>query len=329
LTSPAASLVSQFLDLAPVRRLDEWMHAIPHPPMAVEIEPARVAAARWKGARGHLESFAVEEIASGAINPSPLEANIANADALRGALRRVFAHVPFRSSGLALLIPDPAVRVFILPFETFPRRADEALPLLQWRLKKSVPFDVEETVMSWTRQASRTGGLEIVAAVARQKIVREYEELIESLGAHPGVVLGSTLSVLPLLEERGATLYVRMAGQSLTTVIVQDGRLCVFRSSEMAAPSGALPPQAVFDEIFPALAFFQDTSGGSVDRVRVSGFGAREEVFRRALSEELKAPVDSISHAESAAASGSGEKDMLARGLEPLAGWMHLGGPKK
>lgn len=326
MTSASSSFVSQFLELAPVRRLDQWLHATPHPPMAVEIAPMRVAAARWTRARGNLESLAVEDIASGAISPSPLETNIVNADAVRSGLRRAFAHVPPRSAGLALLIPDPAVRVFILPFEAFPRRTDEALPLLRWRLKKSVPFDVEDTAISWTRQSSRSGGLEIVVAVARQKIVREYEELLEALGAHPGVVVSSTLSVLPLLEDRGATLLVRMAGQSLTTVIVQDGRLCVFRSSEMSAPAGVLAPQAVLDEIFPVLAFFQDTSGGSVDRVRVSGFGAREDVFRRALSEELKSPVDPVSCAEAVAAFGSGEKDMVGRGLESLAGWMRGAG---
>ena len=326
MTSAPSNFVSEFLDWAPVRHIDKWLHAMPHPPMAVEIAPTHVAAARWRRARGSLESFAVEEIGSGAISPSPLEANIVNADAVRGALRRVFAHVSHRSGNLALLIPDPAARVFILPFDTFPRRAEEALPLLRWRLKKSVPFDVEETTISWTRQAGPDGSLEIVASVARQKIIREYEELIESLGAHPGVVISSSLSALSLLEDRGATLLVRMVGRALTTVVVQGGRLCVYRTSDMATPSGLLDPQFVLDEIFPALAFFQDTSGGSVDRVRISGFGAREEIFRRALSEELKCPVDPVSQAEGARSLDAEEKDIVTRGLEPLAGWMHGGG---
>lgn len=298
---------------------------MPHPSFAVEIAPTHVAAARWSRTGGSLESFAAEEIAAGAIAPSPIEANVQNADAVRGALRRVFSHIPHHSASLALLIPDPAVRVFILPFDTFPRRAEDALPLLRWRLKKSVPFDVEETTIAWTRQTGRSGGLEIVAAVARQKIVREFEELIESLDAHPGVVLSSSLAALPLLEDRGSTLLVRMAGRTLTTVVVQTGNVCVFRSSEMAAGAGLIEPQVVLDEIFPTLAFFQDTSGGSVDRVRLSGFGAREEIFRRALSDELKCPVDPLARAEGAASLGAGEKDMIARGLEPLAGWMKGG----
>ena len=75
------------------------------------------------------------------------------------------------------------VRVFILPFDTLPRRADEALQLLRWRLKKSVPFDVDETAVSWMRQTGRQGALEVVTAVARQRIIKEYEDILQPLDA--------------------------------------------------------------------------------------------------------------------------------------------------
>ena len=51
--------------------------------------------------------------------PSPVENNITQPDAVRGALRRVFSRVPARAQPIALLVPDPVVRVFILPFEIF------------------------------------------------------------------------------------------------------------------------------------------------------------------------------------------------------------------
>src|SRR6201998_3970611 len=155
-----------------MRRLDRGRSAMRHPARAVEFSPNRVAVARWGKTRGTLESYAVEPVPFGAIVPSPVEVNVAQPDAVRGALRRAFSRVPGHGSDLALLIPDPVARVFILPFETFPRRADEALPLLRWRLKKSVPFDVEETVVSSMRQDGREGNLEGVGVLARRSIVR-------------------------------------------------------------------------------------------------------------------------------------------------------------
>jgi type IV pilus assembly protein PilM len=316
------SLENQFYQFGPVRRLDRWLNAMPHPTLVVEIATSHVAAARWGNSRGILESHAVELLSSGSVMPSPVDANVPQPEAVRSALRRVLASVPDRGAPVTLLIPDQVVRVFILPFETLPRNAEEALPLLRWRLKKSVPFDVDETVVSWMRQDGREGNLEILAAVARQRILREYEESVESLGASVGVVLSSSLAALPLLEERGATLLVRMSSRALTTVIVRGGNLCVYRSTDMPAEAALLDPQAMLDEIFPALAYYQDTWGGSVDRVRLAGLGAREEVFRKALAEELKVAVGSLADAEDVRTLPSNAKDLIHQDLDALVGWM-------
>jgi type IV pilus assembly protein PilM len=324
--SSTSTFVGDLYKLGPVQRLDRWLHAMPHPPVVIEISPSHVAAARWAKIRGTLESHAVEPLPTGAIAASPVEVNIANADAVRSALRRVFTRISERGAEVALLVPDPVVRVFILPFETLPRRAEEALPLLRWRLKKSVPFDVEETVVSWSRQNGREGNLEVVTAVARQRILREYEQILESFDVHPEVVLSSTLATLPLLEDRGATLLVRLMGRTLTTVIVHGANLAVYRSTETPSESGLVDAQAMLDEIFPAIAYYQDTWGGSVDRVRISGLGTREEVFRRAISQELNVPVGDLSETDEAGQLASGAKDLMRENLSPLVGWMLNGG---
>ena len=316
------SLGTQFLNVGPVRRIDRWLNAMPHPSLVAEISSTHVAAAQWSKVGGHLEAHAIEPLPLGAIMASPVDANVIQPEAVRAALRKVLNRVPPRGAPLALLIPDPVVRVFILPFETLPRRADEALPLLRWRLKKSVPFDVDETAVSWMRQAGKEGALEIVTAVARQRIVREYEDILDPLEAKARVVLSSTLSTLPLLPETGSTLLVRMCGKTMTTVIVRESSLSIYRSTEMSNDAGSLDVQAMLDEIFPAVAFYQDSWGGSPDRIRITGFGAREEVFRRALGEELKSPVGSLGDSENAAPLESNAKDLIHHDLDALVGWM-------
>ena len=315
------SLESRFFQIGLVRRIDRWLHAMPHPSLVVEIAPGHVAGALWGSGPGVLEDVVVEALPVGSIMPSPVENNIAQPDAVRGALRRVFNRIPARGVPVAVLVPDPVVRVFILPFENLPRRADEALALLRWRLKKSVPFDVEETVVSWMRQRGRDGSLELVTTVARQRIAREYEEIVESVGASTGVLLSSTLAALPLIEERGATLLVRLSGKSLTGVIVRDTNLCVYRSTDMPADASLIEPQAVLDEIFPAVAYYQDNWGAPVDRVRFSGFGGREAVFGRALSSELKVAVGSMNETEAAQSLSEPAQELVRHGLDALAGW--------
>jgi type IV pilus assembly protein PilM len=275
----------------PTRRLFAWLDAMPHPLFVCEITPTHIAAARWGRGRLNLVEFAVEALPDGAIVPSPVEINIPRPEVVRGALRHVLTRVSSRGQDVALLVPDPVVRVFILPFEKFPRRADEAVPLLRWRLKKSVPFDVEETVVSAMRQSGRDGSLEVVAALARQKILREYESIVEGVGMNAGVVLSSMLATLPLIEDEGATLLARMSGTSLTTVIVRGETMCVYRSSEMSVDAGQLEPRALLDEIFPAVAYYQDNWGGGLGRVRLSGLVHGFEEFKRVVGEELGCAV--------------------------------------
>lgn len=305
-----------------MQRLDRWLNALPHPSAVVEIAPSHVAAARWGKSRDRVEASAIEPLAAGALAPSPLDPNISQPDVIRAALVRAFHRVPVSGHSVALLVPDPVVRVFILPFEELPRRAEDALPLLRWRLKKSVPFDVDETVVSWMRQGGREGNFEIVAAVARQRIVREYQEAVESCGASVPVVLSSTLATLPLLPENGATLFVRMGGRSLSTVIVRGANLCVYRSSEMPGGLAALEPKAMLDEIFPAIAYYQDTWGGMVDRASLSGFGERQDVFRRALADELGFTAASLSDGADGGHVLPAARGLIRENMDALAGWM-------
>ena len=298
-------------------KITRWLQVIPHPAPVLEIDATHVAAAQWDDSR--LQSYAIEPLHAGALMPSPVETNVVQPDALRQALQRVFSRMGNLSGQLALLVPDAVVRVFILPFEDLPRRAEDALPLLRWRLKKSVPFDVEETVVSWSRQTARFGKLEVVAAVARESIVREYESLVESFNLKPTVVLSSTLATAPLIPESGSSLLLRISGRTLTTAIVRGSTLCLYRSNELAMPGGQLDPKWVLEEVFPASAYYQDTWEESIDRVLLAGFQDRQDSLRSAIEGELRMPVRSLGAGEAIDRSA---QDLLPRGLEPLVGWM-------
>jgi len=72
--------------------------------------------------------------------------------------------------------------------------------MLRWKLKKSIPFEADETVISYMRQPAREEGVDIVTALARLRIIREYEALAEAANLHPGVILSSSLAAISLLD---------------------------------------------------------------------------------------------------------------------------------
>src|SRR5580704_14881504 len=198
-----------------VRRIAQWLNAVPHPPAVCEIAPEYVAAARWDRSGASLEGFSVEPLSSAALGPTAVETNLLDASEVRTAVHKVLSSLKIKGQDVALLIPDPVIRVFVLHFDVFPRAEAEAIPLLRWRLKKSVPFEAEETLISFMRQAPREEGVDIVTGLARLRIVREYEQLVESAGMAPGVVMSSTLAALPQVDDERPALLVRIAGNTL------------------------------------------------------------------------------------------------------------------
>jgi Tfp pilus assembly PilM family ATPase len=305
-----------------VRRVARWLDAIPHPTIACEIAPDYIAAARWTRAGTAVEGYAVEPLPPGAIFPTAAESNLIDAAAVRSAVGRVFSRLGAKNEEVGLLLPDAVIRVFVLHFDAFPRKNEEALPMLKWRLKKSVPFEADETLISYMRQSPREDGVDIVTGLARLRIVREYEALIESLGMSPGVVISSTLAALPLLPDGQASLLARVAGSTLTTAIVREGVLCGYRCITLPADVRHLTPQALLDEIYPLTAYYQDSWSEGIAQVLLAGLGERTRDFVEPLKQELKCPVGQLLSAAAAEGRVRTEDAPLAeRGLEALLGW--------
>jgi len=305
-----------------VRRLALWLDAMPHTALAVEVSPDRVAAARWSRADA-LDGYAVESLPAGALVPSAVETNIVNSAAVKTALANVCERLRAANEDVVMILPDTVIRVFVQHFEDFPRSAAEAEPMLRWKLKKSVPFEADETVISYMRQAPRETGIDVVTALARLRIIREYESLVEGLGLYPGVVMSSSLAAISLLDDEKPTLLARVSGTTLTTAIVRRGVLCGYRCTDLPAQGANLTPQMLCEEIFPVAAYYQDTWQETVRSVRVAGLGSRLPEFIRLLESEFHCGVRSL--LSSAVSDGRIKDDarpLADRDLEGLIGWM-------
>jgi len=305
-----------------VRRVARWLDAMPYASLAIEVAPDRVAAARWSRA-GALDGYALELLPVGALAPSAVEANVVNSAVVKSAVANVCDRLRARDEDVAMILPDTVIRVFVQHFEEFPRSAAEAVPMLRWKLKKSVPFEADETLISYMRQAPREAGVDVVTALARLRIIREYESLAEGIGLHPGVVLSSSLAAISLLEDEKPTLLARVSGSSLTTAIVRRGVLCGYRCTELPAHGANLTPQMLLEEIFPVAAYYQDTWQETIQSVRVAGLGSRLPEFIRPLEDEFHCDVRSL--LSSAISDGRVKEDarpLADRDLEGLIGWM-------
>ena len=207
------------------------------PRLAVEVRAEGVVAARAEDATALLTAVTRGELADGALAPGLKAGNVLDRAAVVAAVRKALDGVvgPARGRDVTVVIPDAAVRVLLLEFDELPSKAVEALPVVRFRLKKLLPFDVDEAVVSYQVMASAKGSVQVVAVAVPKGVLDEYEGLVTAAGYLPGAVLPSTLAALAGLDEAEAAALVVNAGPNgVTTAIVKGGILLLHRSVDMA-----------------------------------------------------------------------------------------------
>src|ERR1700687_3426357 len=141
------------------------------PKLACEISADRVLAGRVSENGGSaLEGCASSELAPGSVVPDLIETNLRQPDAVYETVRDTLGSIGGRSRDVIAVLPDASVRVVLLDFETLPSKRDEAESVVRFRLKKSLPFDVEKAKVSYQAQPS-TNGLRVIAAVALSNVI--------------------------------------------------------------------------------------------------------------------------------------------------------------
>src|SRR5579864_4714933 len=100
------------------------------PPLACEITAERVIAARASQDRASLDTFSVRALPAGTLTPSLMGQNVSNGAALRQAIEGALAAVSPRQRDVAVVLPDAALPVVLMDFESLPEREQEAAPLV-------------------------------------------------------------------------------------------------------------------------------------------------------------------------------------------------------
>lgn len=279
-------------------RLASWLAAAP-PDAAVEITPEGVSVATLgAGADGPMiQSYGVEPLPPGAVLPSLAVHNVPDRRPVAEALRTACEKAGIKPKRVALVIPDPAARVSLVPFDTVPPKRDDFDQMLQWQLKKSAPFPIGEAVISYSTGAARAPGREFVVEVARREVIREYEAVCEDAGMHAGLVDLSTLSVVNLFLSEAAPpagdwLVVHMRPSYTSMALLRGADLIFFRTGAEG------DEERLADVVHQTAMYYEDRlEGKGFSRVLLGGIGNGEwslDAARQGLEERLGASVEWI-----------------------------------
>ncbi|HEV2325884.1 MAG TPA: hypothetical protein VGS10_18175 [Terracidiphilus sp.] len=259
------------------------------PPAAVEISPEGVLAAARRGGKssGRVPSYAFVELQPGAILPEIGEVNLRAPEAVADAIRSALEQVEPRTRSVTLVVPDSVVRVFVLDFDAFPAKAAEAVPVVKFRLRKMVPFDVEQAGVGYQVLTQSKTEYKVLAAVVPGPVLAEYEAAVRAAGYEPGAVLPSSLAALETVDSEGAALTANLSAAVLTTTIVAENDLLLYRTLDLPADA-ALRASEVQRGIAVAAAYYEDKLGARPTVLHYSGRESRMEFARWIGDPELR-----------------------------------------
>ncbi|HEX5227840.1 MAG TPA: hypothetical protein VFW44_09025 [Bryobacteraceae bacterium] len=208
----------------------------------------------------------------GVLLASPVHENIQQPQVLLDHIHKI-APGSGRKRRAALILPDYCARIAVLDFDTFPANPDEQQALVRFRLKKSVPFEVETAMVSYAQQPRPAGSsgpkINILAAVMSSDIVMQYEAPFRTAGFHPGFVTTSSLAVLNLLPSDGITLLVKRNGHVLSVLVLQDDSVHLTRCVELEGSE----LEDIESVLHPTIAYIEDELKGRPSQIWLAGFG--------------------------------------------------------
>lgn len=259
----------------------------PPPEFVFEVAADGIAISRTRppAALQHLP------LAPGVIAPSPVKENILDPAAFAAGVRKLTPpSTSRRRRGAALILPDNCVRIAVLDFDTLPAKEEERRPLINFRLRKSVPFDIDEAALSYFPQA----GKKVIVALSPSEIVAHYETAFRAAGLHPGLVTVSSLATLDLLPAVGSLVLAHFSPGALTVIALSDGVVTIARTLEMTEGEPD-PLDEIIAAIYPTLAYIEDQNRSRPEKLFIAGFGEDSESSSIRLAVELDIPVEAIS----------------------------------
>lgn len=264
----------------------------PPPEFAFEISEGGIAWAR----RGRSLETGFQPLEPGVLAISPVKDNVLDQDAFGAAVASIGGSTAARKQKqrqrpAALLLPDFSARLAVLDFDSFPSNPEEQQPLVRFRIKKSVPFDVDGAVISFQVQPrSGSKGADVIVAVVSMEIAARYEQPFRAAGFHTGLVTTSSLAMLQLVEDVSVTAVARLSGRVMTLAAVAANRLRLVRTVELDN-AGLEEIGAV---VFPTFAYLEDELKCRPEKVLLCGFGVMQDQIAAQLSAEAQVRVEPL-----------------------------------
>lgn len=164
--------------------------------------------------------------------------NISDRERFNAVLRECLAGVPGGVRRAALSLPDGVFRVQTLEFDELPPKTADRERLIRWRLEKGIAFDIADTLLRYQVLRQQDKGFTVLACVAKQSVVSQYEAVLADAGLEPWSVGLSSFYTLnfysSLITNKSAvSALAHITEDSFATIIMEADGARFYRYKEI------------------------------------------------------------------------------------------------
>lgn len=217
---------------------------VPVPPHVFVLAPGALRYGSFhRGAQGGFvfDTYRTLDLDPETFADGPLGGPLHDPGAFAQELQRFIAGLPGQVRQASLVLPDAWLRLSFLETDELPKRREAQLDVLRWKLKRLVPFRVDDLRLSAVEVAPLEGQEEprrLLVGFGTELFLSQIEAAFRSAGVRLGAVTNVTLAVLAGLERnlRGDRLgALVMAGHGGYTVsYARGGEPVVYRHKSFA-----------------------------------------------------------------------------------------------
>lgn len=254
-------------------KLKYALRAPHYSPVGIEFNSdcLRLVVVRSEAGKLSLSHLDSEPLPHGALEINPFKPNIHSMDAVTNALKNLWLRNTQKASRVCLLLQDRCALVFNLAMEHAAKSHAECVELIRFKLKKSIPFRLEDAQISYFDSAGMLdySSRNLWVFVLNHALLHQYEQFLQSvLDVDVGLVDLASMGVMnlahPAIRTNGFSekdvLFIHLNNDYLSLAITQKSRLTSFRTRPLENVS--VPVEAAMEEIHPTVMYYQDKLSG-------------------------------------------------------------------
>ena len=248
-----------------------------YPSVAVDMGIHNLTLARLakdKDKRWTLTAFDQVDLPEDLVESDVFRIHLTSADRYRAIIAASLQKEGVKTDKISLVLPDHMARVALLPFEELPRTRRAVTELVRWKLKKAVPFKVEDAAVDYEIFPGEAGrGVSVLAVLMPLSVVAQQEAAFLAQGIRPGLVDLSTFSLLHLYRQAidadmpvgGDFLLINATDVFFTLMIFRHGIPIFYRCKLFAfggEGNGDAAQRLIHRESQASLVYYQERLNG-------------------------------------------------------------------